>query len=69
MYRKLVLGTAAAALAVTPVVAEATAPRTASPVTDEQEALRGTWLWPVVIAIAIGLGIYLIANDDDPASP
>lgn len=70
MFRKFALTTAAATLAVSPIAAQAAvAERTAAPMT-EQERIFGSLLWPILIAIAVGVGIWLIVDDDDePASP
>lgn len=70
MLRKIAASTAAAALAISSVAAQAApAPRTASPVAEEEQ-LAGSMLWIALAAIAIGVGIFLIVDDsDEPASP
>ena len=73
MYRKFALSTAAAALAFSPVAAQAaTSERTASPLAADQEQIFGGGVvWPILIAIAVGIAILLIIDesDDIPASP
>ena len=71
MFRKFALSTAAATLALAPVAAQAaSAERTAAPMAAEDEQLVGNLLWPILIAIAIGVGIWLIVDDgDEPTSP
>jgi hypothetical protein len=73
MYRKFALTTAAAALAFSPVAAQAaTSERAASPLGAEQEEFAGRGiLWPILLAIAVGIAILLIidSSDDIPASP
>lgn len=69
MLRKLAMGVAAAALTISSVAAQAApAPRTPSPV-KEEEQLAGGMLWIALAAIAAGIAIYLIVDDDEPASP
>ncbi len=70
--RNSILMCAAAAMAMTPVAAQAanaaSMARTESPV-GETEQLRGAMLI-VVIAIVAGLGLLLLLDDDDePESP
>ena len=71
MIRKLAVGTAAAALAISSIAAQA-APvaRTAAPVAEE-EGLAGGLLWPIIFAVAGGLFIILVLDDDneEPVSP
>ena len=71
MIRKLAAGTAAAALAISSIAAQA-APvaRTAAPVA-EKEGLAGGLLWPIIFAVAGGLFIILVLDDDneEPVSP
>jgi hypothetical protein len=70
MLRKLILTTAAAALAAMPIVAQATpAPaRTVSPVAGEEEL--GGALLPVLAAILFaGLLVLVIDGADEPTSP
>jgi membrane protein DedA with SNARE-associated domain len=73
MFRKFALSTAAAALAFSPVAAQAaTSARTTSPVAADQEQFAGRGIvWPILIALAVGLAIWLIIDDSDdiPASP
>jgi hypothetical protein len=73
MYRKFALSTAAAALAFSPIAAQAaTSERTASPLATDQEQFAGRGiLWPILLAIAVGIAILLIIDDSDdiPASP
>ncbi len=71
MIRKLMLSAAASALAVSSVAVQA-APvaRTSAPVASGQEELGGGLLLPVLFALAIGLGIILLVDDDEePVSP
>jgi len=70
MIRKFALATAAAAMSLAPVVAQAApAPRAPAPV-EQVEELRGTTAW-IIGAIALGLIIWGIIEltDDDPESP
>jgi hypothetical protein len=62
--------TAAAALAVAPLAAQAAPPRVAAPVAEESEAIGGSpFLIPIVLAIVIALGIVLITDGEAPESP
>ncbi|WP_202390127.1 hypothetical protein [Tsuneonella aeria] len=68
MLRKLPIALSAAALAISPVAVQAAqAQRATAPVTEDSQ-LGGSLLW-IVAAIALVVGIILIADDDDPASP
>lgn len=71
MIRKLMLSAAATALAVSSVAVQAApAARTSAPVSAEQEELAGGFLLPVLFALAVGLGIFLLVDDsDEPVSP
>lgn len=71
MIRKLLFGAAATALAASSIAAQA-APvaRTSAPVASGSEELGGGFLLPVLFALAIGLGIILLVDDDEePVSP
>jgi hypothetical protein len=71
MLRSIALMAATAAMAAAPITAEAAAPRAAAPVPAEAESLRGMpFLLPVLVAIAVALGIILLTDgDDNPVSP
>jgi hypothetical protein len=70
MFRKLALSTAAAMMVVAPVAASAAPARTSAAV-DESQDLRGNSgvLLPVIVAIALAIGIILLIDDDNPTSP
>ena len=72
MLRNFAVGVAAAALAVSSVAAQAApAPRTPSPVAEEEQ-LAGSLLWLALGAVALGVVIFLIVDDGDeelPTSP
>ena len=72
MLRKLAAGVAAAAFTISSVAAHAApAPRTPSPV-GEEEQLAGSLLWIALAAVAVGVAIFLIVDDGDeelPTSP
>ena len=71
MIRKLATGVAAAALAFSSIAAQAApAERVASPVAEE-EGLAGGLLWPIIFAVAGGLFLILVLDDDneEPVSP
>jgi len=73
MLRKIIIATAATALTLAPIsaqAAQATAMRSSADV-DQAEQLEGTTLW-IVGAIALGLiiwGIIELTDDDEPDSP
>jgi hypothetical protein len=70
MTRTFALMAAAAALAAAPIAAQAAAPRAAAPVSAESEELRGVpFLIPVLLAVAVALGIILLTDSDEPTSP
>lgn len=73
MFRKLVLTVATAAFSTAAIAAPAVAPRTPAPLDAEAEAFGGTAggvLWPVLIAVAVGVIILLTFDDEDaPVSP
>ena len=71
MLRSIALMAATAAMAAAPITAHAAAPRVAAPGSAEGESLRGTpFLLPVLIALAVALGIILLTDgDDNPVSP
>ena len=72
MLRNFAVGVAAAALAVSSVAAQAApAPRTPSPVAEEEQ-LAGSLLWLALAAVALGVVIFLVVDDGDeelPTSP
>ena len=68
MLRKLILATAATALVVTPVAAQAAPVRTGSPVAEEEEL--GGALLPVIVFVALGLLLILVVDSsEEPTSP
>lgn len=71
MLKSAITASAALALTVAPIAAQAApAVRTAAPVAESEE-LVGTTMW-IVAAIALGLvvwGIIELTDDDEPASP
>ena len=71
MLRNTILASAALALSLSPIAAQAApAARTSAPVAESEE-LRGTTLW-VVAAIALALivwGVIELTDDDEPQSP
>jgi hypothetical protein len=71
MLRNAVTASAALALTLAPIAAQAApAARTDAPIA-ESEQLAGTTLW-IVAAIALGLvvwGIIELSSDDEPESP
>ena len=74
MIRSFALMAATAALAVTPMAAQATPPRIAAPVAEESEELGGRSLViPIAIAIGLIIVIYLAIDSEDdidvPFSP
>jgi len=74
MVRKFTLLAAGAALTAAPVVAQAAPQRTGAPVTAEAEQLRGGFILPAVIGIALLIVLWLAIdsdseNDAPPKSP
>ena len=70
MTRTFALMAAATALAVAPVAAQAAPQRTPAPVSTESEQLFGSPLLVIVLlAVAVGLGIILLDDDESPTSP
>ena len=71
MLRKLIIGTATAALAVTPIAAQAAPQRMPAPVTADAEELSGSpWLLIIGIAALLALGVVLLSDgDEEPTSP
>ena len=71
MLRNTITASAALALSLAPIAAQAApAARTSAPVAESEE-LRGTTMW-IVAAIALGLivwGVIELTSDDEPASP
>ena len=73
MFKKTILASAALALSLAPIsaqAAQATAMRNSADV-QQSEKLEGTTLW-IVGAIALGLiiwGIIELSDDDEPSSP
>ncbi|HEY6814923.1 MAG TPA: hypothetical protein VI168_05235 [Croceibacterium sp.] len=71
MIKKALASLVATALVGTPVIAQAAAARTSSPVADAEE-LRGGFIIPAIAIIAVLLGILAATNggnDDLPHSP
>lgn len=68
--RKLSVALAAATLAAAPAAVQATpGNRTAAPSSGENELMRGSLLWIlVIIGLIVGL-ILLLDGDNDPVSP
>jgi len=70
MLRKLIIGTATAALAVTPIAAQAAPQRLPAPIAAESEELGGSpFLIIIGIAVLLALGVVLLSDSDDPVSP
>ena len=72
MLRKLILTTAAAALAAAPVAAQAaqaTPARASSPMAQEEQL--GGAMWPVLAAVGFALVLLFLLDDDsdNPTSP
>ena len=70
MLRKFVLSMAAATLAVAPIAAQAAPAREAAPMTQE-ENLRGGYVLPTIIGLALLIVLYLAIDSekDLPKSP
>lgn len=70
MFRKLALSTAAALVVAAPIAAQAAPARTPAAVEESQE-LRGNSgvFLPIIVAIALAIGIILLIDDDNPTSP
>ena len=72
MRRSFALMTAAAALAIAPIAAQAAPPRVAAPVADSEE-LGGRMILPIAILIGLVIVIYLAIDSEDdidvPFSP
>ena len=73
MLRKLILTAALATYSTVSVAAPVAAPRVPSPVSADADGFGGNAagiLWPVLIAVALGLIILLTFDDEDePISP
>lgn len=71
MRGKILSAVAAAALAASPNVAAAQAAHAPAPKTEQAQGseIRGGFLLPLAIIIAIIIGILLLTNDDKPKSP
>jgi hypothetical protein len=70
--RNLMAAAAAITLATAPVVAQAAGAdmsRVAAPVSDESEMGGDSSLLYILGAILLGVGIYLIVDDNSPSSP
>ena len=74
--KKLIAAAAAAALVISPTVAAAqSAPVEVAPATEqvEGEQIRGGFILPLAIIVAIIIGVLLLTKDDDkdnlPKSP
>ena len=68
--KKLTLAAAATALVAAPIAAQSTLARSSAPISEESE-LGGGEITPglIIIALAaVGAGILLITDDDEPAS-
>lgn len=69
MFRKLILTTTAAALAVAPISVQAAPARASAPVAGDAENLGGGFIIPLVaFAVLAGL-LVLLFNDDDDETP
>jgi hypothetical protein len=66
--RKLPIALSAAALALSSVAVQAAPADRASAPAAEESDLGGSYLW-IIAAIAIVVGIVLIADDNNPSSP
>jgi hypothetical protein len=62
---------AAASMAAAPVVAAPAAPAEVAPAAEtvEGEQIRGGFLLPLAIIIAIIIGVLLLTEDEEPTSP
>ncbi|OYW45483.1 MAG: hypothetical protein B7Z08_12745 [Sphingomonadales bacterium 32-68-7] len=73
MIKNLLASAAAAALVVSApanAAAEASAPLRSSAEVEGEGLFGGSWVIPVIIVVAIGLGLYFaLEEDDEPASP
>lgn len=73
MFRKTILSAAAAIVAASPIVAQAAPERAPASLSAEKEALAGDFagiLWPVLVAVALGLAVVLLTDSDgEPVSP
>jgi hypothetical protein len=74
MLRKFTLLAAAAALTAAPVAAQAAPQRTAAPVSAQSEELRGGFILPAIIGVALLIVLWLAIdsdskNDAPPKSP
>jgi hypothetical protein len=71
MLRKLIVGITTAALAATPIAAQAAPQRISAPVAAESEELGGSpWLLIIGIAALLALGVVLLSDgDEEPTSP
>ena len=70
MIRTFALMAATAGLATVPIAAQAAPQRTSAPLAAEEESLRAKGvLIPLIIAIALALGIILLTDGDNPSSP
>ena len=70
--RKFALATAAASLAIAPVAAQAApASRASAPTTEDSELVGSNMILLAIAAVAIVVGIILLADngDDDAVSP
>lgn len=70
--KKLIAAAAAASLALSPTVAAAqSAPVEVAPAAElaEGEQIRGGFILPLAIIIAIIIGVLLLTNDDDETVP
>lgn len=73
MIRSFALMTAAAALAVAPVTAQAAAPRITAPVAESEELGEGSLILPIAILVGLIIVVYLAIDSEDdidvPFSP
>ena len=68
--RNLLTAAGAFALTTVPAVAQAAATRAAAPVEGQSDLFGGSTLITILVIIALGVGIFLLVDDDDgPDSP
>jgi len=72
MFRKTIMSAAMAVVAAAPIAAHAAPERAPAPLGAKEDLGSGFSgvLWPVLVAVAVGVAIILITDgDDDPVSP